>query len=147
MRLHGSCSCDQGPLSSSSCPIWMQATVLGSRPAAMTQSPSQLPEAVLILAMQGYAFAGLSAVLSAVAAVYTEWVMKHNNDSLYWQNMQLYSYGMACNALGLTINDLRTGAARSGSLSNAPMGEPPVSLWQPSAALAHGSVAKLRSGL
>lgn len=27
----------------------------------------------------------LSALLSAVAAVYTEWVLKKNNDTLYWQ--------------------------------------------------------------
>ena len=37
--------------------------------------------------------------------------MKHNNDSLYWQNMQLYSYGVVFNALGLTINDFRAGMA------------------------------------
>ncbi len=35
--------------------------------------------------MQGYLFGLLSAMLSALAAVYTEWVMKRNNDSLYWQ--------------------------------------------------------------
>ena len=51
-------------------------------------------------------------MLSALAAVYTEWAMKHNNDSLYWQNMQLYSFGVAFNALGLTINDIRTGMGR-----------------------------------
>lgn len=57
----------------------------------------------------GYLLAGLSALLSALAAVYTEWAMKLNNDSLYWQNMQLYSFGVAFNALGLTINDVRQG--------------------------------------
>lgn len=36
---------------------------------------------------QGYLFGLLSAFLSALAAVYTEWVMKRNNDSLYWQVM------------------------------------------------------------
>ncbi len=35
--------------------------------------------------IQGYLFGLLSAFLSALAAVYTEWVMKRNNDSLYWQ--------------------------------------------------------------
>ena len=35
--------------------------------------------------LQGYLFGLLSAMLSALAAVYTEWVMKRNNDSLYWQ--------------------------------------------------------------
>jgi len=51
----------------------------------------------------------LSAFLSALAAVYTEWVMKRNSDSLYWQNMQLYSFGVAFNALGLTLANLRQG--------------------------------------
>lgn len=60
---------------------------------------------------QGYAFGVLSAFLSALAAVYTEWVMKRNADSLYWQNMQLYSFGVAFNALGLLAGDLRSGAA------------------------------------
>lgn len=35
--------------------------------------------------LQGYLFGLLSAFLSAFAAVYTEWIMKRNNDSLYWQ--------------------------------------------------------------
>ena len=52
----------------------------------------------------------LSAFLSAVAAVYTEWVMKQNNDSLFWQNMQLYTFGVAFNALGLSLADFRSGA-------------------------------------
>ena len=51
----------------------------------------------------------LSAFLSALAAVYTEWVMKRNADSLFWQNMQLYSFGVAFNALGLLAGDLRSG--------------------------------------
>ena len=59
--------------------------------------------------MQGYMFGVLSAFLSALAAVYTEWVMKRNNDSLYWQNMQLYTFGVAFNALGLIVGDLRAG--------------------------------------
>ena len=59
---------------------------------------------------QGYAFGVLSAFLSALAAVYTEWVMKQNNDSLYWQNMQLYTFGVAFNAFGLSLADFRSGA-------------------------------------
>ena len=59
--------------------------------------------------MQGYLFGVLSAFLSAIAAVYTEWVMKRNLDSLYWQNMQLYSFGVAFNALGLTLGDVQQG--------------------------------------
>lgn len=34
----------------------------------------------------------LSACLSALAGIYTEFLMKKNNDSLYWQNMQLYTW-------------------------------------------------------
>ena len=43
----------------------------------------------------------VSALLSAVAAVYTEWVLKKNNDTLYWQNMLLYGFGAAFNFLNL----------------------------------------------
>ena len=57
--------------------------------------------------LQGYLFGLLSALLSALAAVYTEWVMKRNNDSLYWQNIQLYAFGVLFNGLGLTANDVR----------------------------------------
>ena len=56
---------------------------------------------------QGYLFGVLSALLSALAAVYTEWVMKRNNDSLYGQNMQLYAWGILFNGIGLTISDSR----------------------------------------
>lgn len=58
--------------------------------------------------MQGYLFGILSAFLSALAAVYTEWVMKRNNDSLYGQNMQLYAWGILFNGIGLTVADART---------------------------------------
>ena len=40
--------------------------------------------------LQGYMLGILSACLSALAGVYTEYLMK-NNDSLYWQNVQLYT--------------------------------------------------------
>ncbi|OEL16939.1 CMP-sialic acid transporter 1 [Dichanthelium oligosanthes] len=36
--------------------------------------------------LQGYMLGILSACLSALAGVYTEYLMKKNNDSLYWQN-------------------------------------------------------------
>ncbi|KAB1212568.1 hypothetical protein CJ030_MR5G023512 [Morella rubra] len=39
---------------------------------------------------QGYMLGILSACLLALAGVYTEFLMKKNNDSLYWQNVQLY---------------------------------------------------------
>ena len=58
---------------------------------------------------QGYLFGLLSAFLSALAAVYTEWVMKRNGDSLYWQNMQLYAWGVLINGLGLSLADARDG--------------------------------------
>jgi UDP-sugar transporter A1/2/3 len=35
--------------------------------------------------------------------------MKRNSDSLYWQNIQLYSFGVCFNALGLTLGDLQHG--------------------------------------
>ena len=50
---------------------------------------------------QGYIYGCVSALLSAVAAVYTEWVLKKNNDTLYWQNMLLYGFGAFFNFLTL----------------------------------------------
>ena len=41
--------------------------------------------------IKGYMLGVLSACLSALAGVYTEFLMKKNNDSLYWQNVQLYT--------------------------------------------------------
>ncbi|XP_034599746.1 CMP-sialic acid transporter 1 isoform X3 [Setaria viridis] len=41
--------------------------------------------------LQGYMLGILSACLSALAGVYTEYLMKKNSDSLYWQNVQLYT--------------------------------------------------------
>jgi UDP-sugar transporter A1/2/3 len=54
--------------------------------------------------IQGYVFGLLSALLSAVAAVYTEWILKKNNDTLYWQNVQLYGFGVIFNGLGLLFS-------------------------------------------
>ncbi len=51
--------------------------------------------------LQGYIYGCVSALLSAVAAVYTEWVLKKNNDTLYWQNMLLYGFGAFFNFLNL----------------------------------------------
>jgi hypothetical protein len=51
----------------------------------------------------------LSATLSAMAGVYTEFLMKQNDDSLYWQNVQLYSFGVLFNASALTIDDFQHG--------------------------------------
>ena len=41
------------------------------------------------------------------AAVYTEFILKSNDDALDWQQMQLYIYGSILNMIGLTINDYR----------------------------------------
>ena len=41
--------------------------------------------------IQGYMFGILSACLSALAGIYTQFLMKKNDDTLYWQNVQLYT--------------------------------------------------------
>ena len=62
---------------------------------------------VLSAPVQGYLFGLLSASLSGFAAVYTEFIMKKNNDSLYWQNAQLYFFGVIFNLINLTYQDIR----------------------------------------
>ncbi|XP_010915695.1 CMP-sialic acid transporter 1 isoform X1 [Elaeis guineensis] len=59
--------------------------------------------------MQGYMLGLLSACLSALAGVYTEYLMKKNNDSLYWQNVQLYTFGSIFNMARLLLDDFRVG--------------------------------------
>ncbi|MQL78508.1 hypothetical protein Taro_010943 [Colocasia esculenta] len=59
--------------------------------------------------IQGYMLGVLSACLSALAGVYTEFLMKKNNDSLYWQNVQLYTFGAIFNMLRLLGDDFRVG--------------------------------------
>jgi hypothetical protein len=51
----------------------------------------------------------LSACLSALAGVYTEKLMKMNDDTLYWQNLQLYSFGVIFNAARLLVDDVNAG--------------------------------------
>ena len=46
-------------------------------------------------------FGILSAFLSAFAGIYTEFLLKKNNDNLYWQNVQLYGFGALFNMLRL----------------------------------------------
>ncbi|KAJ1414692.1 Nucleotide-sugar transporter [Sesbania bispinosa] len=48
-------------------------------------------DSLLSAPIQGYMLGVLSACLSALAGIYTEFLMKKNNDSLYWQNIQLYT--------------------------------------------------------
>lgn len=57
--------------------------------------------------IQGYMLGILSACLSALAGVYTEFLMKKNNDSLYWQNVQLYTFGAIFNMARLVVDDFR----------------------------------------
>ncbi|XVE77246.1 hypothetical protein DITRI_Ditri13aG0046700 [Diplodiscus trichospermus] len=59
--------------------------------------------------IQGYMLGILSACLSALAGVYTEFLMKKNNDSLYWQNVQLYTFGAIFNMARLVLDDFRGG--------------------------------------
>lgn len=44
----------------------------------------------LIGPLDGYGLAILGTLLSALAGVYTEYLMKKDDDSIYWQNLQLY---------------------------------------------------------
>jgi UDP-sugar transporter A1/2/3 len=41
--------------------------------------------------------------------VYTEFLLKKNNDNLYWQNVQLYGFGALFNAMRLTYDDVNAG--------------------------------------
>ncbi|XP_073027406.1 CMP-sialic acid transporter 1-like isoform X2 [Primulina eburnea] len=59
--------------------------------------------------IQGYMLGLVSACLSALAGVYTEFLMKKNNDSLYWQNIQLYTFGAIFNMARLVLDDFRSG--------------------------------------
>ncbi|OAY56403.1 CMP-sialic acid transporter 1 isoform X2 [Manihot esculenta] len=59
--------------------------------------------------IQGYLLGILSACLSALAGVYTEFLMKKNNDSFYWQNVQLYTFGVIFNMAWLLLDDFRSG--------------------------------------
>lgn len=59
--------------------------------------------------IQGYILGVLSACLSALAGVYTEFIMKKNNDTLYWQNVQLYTFGALFNMGRLFVDDFRGG--------------------------------------
>ncbi|KAK9862083.1 hypothetical protein WJX84_000410, partial [Apatococcus fuscideae] len=78
-----------------------------------TSQVSVSSAAQFIAPLQGYLWSIASAFVSALAAIYTEWVMKRNSDSLYWQNMQLYSFGIVLNGMGLIIGDIRSIAGHS----------------------------------
>ncbi|RXH78147.1 hypothetical protein DVH24_040118 [Malus domestica] len=66
--------------------------------------------------IQGYMLGILSACMSALAGVYTEFLMKKNNDSLYWQNsgkkksvqwQSFYRFGVIFNVARLGFDDFR----------------------------------------
>lgn len=77
---------------------------------AATSQISGCGSSVLAAPILGYLFACLSATLSALAGVYTEFLLKKNNDSLYWQNVQLYGFGTLFNAARLTYDSFQPGA-------------------------------------
>jgi len=56
---------------------------------------------------QGYALGVANALLSAFAGVYTEYLMKKNEDTIHWQNIQLYAFGVLFNIIRLTCDDIR----------------------------------------
>jgi hypothetical protein len=49
--------------------------------------------------------------------VYTERIMKQLNDSIHWQNIQLYAFGAVCNAVSILSNDAATGFRFGNTLS------------------------------
>ncbi|XP_068659930.1 CMP-sialic acid transporter 1-like [Aristolochia californica] len=66
-------------------------------------------DSLLSAPIQGYMLGILSACLSALAGVYTEFLMKKNDDSLYWQNVQLYTFGAIFNMARLLMDDFKNG--------------------------------------
>ena len=83
---------------------------------ATTSQISGCGESGLAAPMEGYMLGLLSACLSALAGVYTEWVMKRNEDNLYWQNAQLYGFGVLFNGGRLVLDDISVGFANGFSL-------------------------------
>jgi len=84
---------------------WL-ALVLLTLGATTSQISSGKGDSLFAAPMMGYALGVLNALLSAFAGVYTEFLMKKNDDSLHWQNIQLYSFGVLFNVLRLTAEDL-----------------------------------------
>ncbi|KDD75163.1 nucleotide-sugar transporter [Helicosporidium sp. ATCC 50920] len=76
---------------------WIALGLLTAGAATSQINTDCSAETVMQAPLMGYLLGALSALLSGVAAVYTEWVMKSNQDSLYWQNMQLYGFGVLFN--------------------------------------------------
>ena len=59
-------------------------------PLLPTPSLSLPPPHSLSAKAVGVGLAVTGAWLSAAAGVYTEYLMKRNDDSIFWQNLQLY---------------------------------------------------------
>lgn len=73
-------------------------------------------DSTLAAPLMGYVLGIISACLSALAGVYTEKLMKMNNDNLYWQNIQLYGFGVIFNGLRLFFDDINVGYSNGISL-------------------------------
>ena len=76
---------------------------------------SQIPSAAHPLggaSLHGLVLSLISSLLSAFGGIYSEKLLKKRpSASIHWQNMQLYAWGVAFNALGFAIKD-------SGSLAD-----------------------------
>ena len=60
----------------------------------------------------------LSSVLSALGGIYNEKLLKGRpSSSIHWQNIQMYVWGVAFNALGFAIKD---GGSLANGWSSAP---------------------------
>lgn len=90
---------------------WMALTLLmvGATTSQINTDCTLHNNSTFSAPIQGYLFGLLSALLSAIAAVYTEWILKKNNDTLYWQNMQLYGFGILFNGIGLLLKNTEDG--------------------------------------
>lgn len=77
--------------------------------ATVSQLSSGKGDGLFAAPMMGYLLGVLNACLSAFAGVYTEFLMKKNDDSLHWQNLQLYTFGVIFNIMRLTAEDVSNG--------------------------------------
>ncbi|KAK6158848.1 hypothetical protein DH2020_006162 [Rehmannia glutinosa] len=93
---------------------WMAIVLLaiGATTSQVKSCGEASCESVFSSPIQGYMLGIISACLSALAGVYTEFLMKKNNDSLYWQNIQLYTFGAIFNMAKLVLDDFRSGFER-----------------------------------
>ena len=69
---------------------------------------------------KGYVLGLADACCSAAGAVYTEFLMKRNDDTIHWQNVQMYSFGLLFNVVRLTGEDVikAFGAAGGGEAAD-----------------------------